>query len=128
MLLVAAGLALAPMAVISLVTFPLVVVSVGMLAAATLAPKPVSPRSAPSTGVVVGLVATFLAASMAALVFHQDPRSVSTPTSGAMSSDVITWAEVTISLACTVVALIVGGFGMRPGDVPDRSLPPRPSL
>jgi hypothetical protein len=72
-----------------------------------------APGAAWTVLITIALVA-LMAAAVAALFLHRDPRSYSTATGGGSTSDVITTGESLISLALTSVAIAGGWLVTRP--------------
>jgi len=93
----AAGIAIAPCALVSIVMIPLVIPAVVLLAAGFTEPSPVS------RNVVGGVLAGALVASFAVIVFHQDPVTWS----GGSSSNIVTTTEATLSVGVGVCVLAV---------------------
>jgi hypothetical protein len=98
---VAAGLALWPMCLISVVGFPLLVPASVLLVSASRQRAPLSDL------VLAALFAVVLAATTWFLVLHQDPATWTTPTSSGYSSNVITTFEVALSVTATAIVLVI---------------------
>ena len=97
----AAGLALWPMCLISIVGFPLLV-SAAMLMAVALGND--LPRRKLFVAAIPALV---LAATMWFLVLHQDPVTWTTANGSGSSSNIITSFEATVSIAVVSSVLVV---------------------
>jgi hypothetical protein len=125
LLLVAAGLALMPMCVISVVLFPMMFLALGMVVSAASAPPPRFPREPLRTALTIALVAALQVAAMVALIAHPDARTITRPSMVSSTSDVITWFEVTVSLCGTFLAIVVA-CTMPPEEPRLLGLPPPP--
>ncbi len=107
-----AGASLIPMAVISIVGFPM------MAPAAVFMAKGFGRASADPRGVMVGVAAAALAVcSLAALIVHQDPASWQTATGSAGSSNIITGTEVAVSLGLALGAMAIAWLAQGPAGV-----------
>lgn len=110
-LLLPAGIALVPLSFLSFagLTLPLLIPAVMLV----IAYGRRSSGHPPPKGTAAGTVAAvflMLAASVAVLFLHEDPRSYSTATGGGSTSDVITYAESLPSIALSVGAAVAGWF------------------
>jgi hypothetical protein len=107
--LTAAGLAVLPIALVSVVTWPL------LLPAGLLFVRGSTGLRRPSTGGIVagGVIAVGLPVAFVLLLVHQDPVSWQTSDRSGSSSDVITRAEAIASLLLVGVVGIVGAVALK---------------
>jgi len=100
-LVLAAGVALIPMSVLSIVLMPL------MIPAVLLIVHAIQHRFDPRDLAVPAILAFGLVAVLAVLVFHQDPVAWSTPEGGGSSSDIVTTSEAAIAISATVAVVLI---------------------
>ncbi len=100
-LLLAAGVALIPMSVLSIVLIPLIIPAVLLIVHALQ--KQFDPRDL----AVPALLALSLVTALAVLVFHQDPATWSTPEGGGGSSDIVTTSEAALAISATVAVVLI---------------------
>ena len=96
----AAGLALWPMCMISVVAFPLLVPAAMLIAVAS------RNDVAPNKLFVAAIPALVLAATTWFLVLHQDPVTWTTANGGGSSSNIVTTFEATLSIAVVTSVLV----------------------
>lgn len=110
-LLVAAGIALAPLSFLAFsgVTLPLLIPAMALTVAGARRLTPDARACAP-LWVTGWAVLAVLGAAVVALFAHQDPRSWSTATSEGSTSDVITLGESLLSLWLVALALTLGWY------------------
>lgn len=107
-LVFAAGLAVMPMSVVSIVLFPLIV------PALVLETHAIRHWFGGRDLVVPAMLALPLMAAFAIVVFHQDPATWSTPTGSGGSSNIVTTTEAAIALtAAAAVVAIATQFPLR---------------
>lgn len=106
-LLLPAALVLVPLSFLSfaLVTLPLLVPAFLLVRACARATPPGATAQTAATGL---FVVALLVAALLALFAWDDPRQYRTGTGFTGTSDVVSYLEATISLACTAVAVGVG--------------------
>lgn len=114
-LLLPAAITLVPLSFLSFagVTLPLLIPAVMLFVAYGRR----SHDHAPAIGTAAGTISAvfvLLAAAVAVLFLHDDPRTYSTATSSGSTSDVITYAESVPSLALSVAAIGAGWLLARP--------------
>ncbi len=97
----AAGVALVPMSVLSIVLIPL------LIPAALLIVRAAVEGFRAQDLLVPGLLASGLVVVLAILVFHQDPVSWSTPEGSGGASNIVTTTEATIAIVSTVAAAFI---------------------
>lgn len=114
-LLVAGGVAAAPMCLVSIVGIPALVCAVVLVAAgARRAVRPSLPDLAAPLAIVVLLVAAFFYE-----VVHQDPAEWATPDGSAGSSNIITTTESLVVLVAVGLALAAAfGYARTTGRLP----------
>jgi hypothetical protein len=118
LVLIALGVAVGPLSLVSIVMIPLALPAAVIVAAG--AQRLARPRR--SEGLVALTTAWGLTVSFMVLLVHQDPRSWSDENSGGSTGDIITWTETGISVAILVAAtLIVVLTGSRNERRPDTS-------
>jgi hypothetical protein len=111
--LIAAGVSLVPLGLISILTLPLVVVATLFVVAGIHMPG----RSSLFAALLSCVVVATTVATPFVMFVHQDPRSVETPTMGAAVSDVVTPLESfagSIMVALTLVLAELAALS-RPG-------------
>jgi hypothetical protein len=108
-LLVVAGIALTPLSFLAFsgVTLPLLIPAVLLIVAGV---RRIGPDDTPCAPLWLTIWAIFvvLGAAVVALFAHQDPRSWATATAEGSTSDVITFAESSLSLWLVALALTLG--------------------
>lgn len=100
-LVLAAGVALIPMSILSIVLMPLLIPAVLLMVHAIQA------RFDPQDLAVPAILAFGLVTVLAILVFHQDPVTWSKPYGGGSSSDIVTTSEAAIAISATVAAVFI---------------------
>ncbi len=111
-LVLAAGVALIPMSILSIVLMPLLIPAVLLMVHAVQA------RFDPQDLAVPAILACGLVIVLAVLVFHQDPVTWSTPYGGGSSSNIVTTSEAAIAISATVAAVFIAA--VRPARQRDR--------
>lgn len=106
-LMLAAGVALIPMSLLSVVLSPLIISAILLLV------RSKEVRSGPHDLVVPALLASGLVTALAILVFHQDPVTWSTPQGTGGSSNIITSLEAAIAISVTAAVVLIAAF-LRP--------------
>ena len=117
-LLLAAGILLVPLSFVSFagVTLPLLIPAVMLLVA--YGRRSTGHGAYPGQAAVCVLVVVVLVvAAFLVLVVHDDPRHYSTPTGGGSTSDVVTLAEASASLALSASAIAAGWLVARRPEV-----------
>lgn len=105
-LVIAAGVALVPLGLISIATLPLLVVAATFVVAGIRMP---AGSGWPAVLLSILTVATTIAA-LAVMFVHQDPRSIETPPTASGVSDVVTPLESLAAL--TLVGITIGLAGL----------------
>ncbi len=100
-LMLAAGAAVVPMSLLSIVLIPLLIPAVALIVQATK----IGLR--PSSLLIPGLLGAGLIGALALLVFHQDPAQWSTPEGGGGSSNIVTTTEAVIAISTALTAAVV---------------------
>ena len=103
-LMLAAGAALIPMSVLSIVLMPLI------LPAVVLIVRSIQERFEPQDLAMPAVLAFGLVVVLAIVVFHQDPVTWSTPDGGGSSSDIVTSLEAAIAISVTAAAVLIAFF------------------
>ena len=111
-LMLAAGVALIPMSILSFVLLPLLIPAVLLIVHSTQA------RLDPRDLAMPMVFALVLVGALAILVFHQDPVTWTSSEGGGGSSDIITTLEAAIAVSATAAVVLIAAF--RP--VPQRHL------
>ncbi len=94
-LVLAAGVALMPMALVSIVLIPLLIPAIFLTVCSA------AKQFRPGDLVLPGLLAFGLLVVFGVLVFHQDPVTWSTPEGGGYSGNIVTSTEATFASATT---------------------------
>lgn len=107
-LMFAAGAALIPMSVLSIVLIPLILPAVWLIARSTRERFDTGDLATPA------ILASSLVAVLAFVVFHQDPVTWSTPEGGGSSSDIVTTLEAAIAILATAAVALIAAFRPAP--------------
>ena len=98
---VAAGAAACPIAALSVIGLPVVIPAIVLIVlGVTRAARWSWAEAVVAVGIAVALAGVF-----AMLVFHHDPATWTTPTGGGSSSDIITGAEIAVTVAVGIATL-----------------------
>lgn len=103
-MVLAAGIAVVPMSVLSVVLFPLVI------PASVLVVQAVKQGVRPQALVLPTVLAAGLVGALAVVVFHQDPAQWSTPDGSGSSSNIVTATESFIAISAAVSATLVAAL------------------
>ncbi len=127
LLWIAAGVAAAPMAVVSVVGLPVLFPAIVLIVFGLISEVP---RGRWHSVLMPAVIAVALPASFAVLVFHADPVTWSTETSEGYSSDVITNPETALTIAVVISAMLIAivvcrshSAGLSP-QAPEHEMPP----
>jgi len=104
----AAGAALIPMSVLSIVLMPLIIPAVLLIVRST------RERFEPQDLAMPAVLASGLVVALAIVVFHQDPATWSTPDGGGGSSNIVTSLEATIAISTSAVVVLIAAFRPAP--------------
>lgn len=110
-LMLAAGVAVIPMSVLSIVLIPLLIPAVVLVIQAGKV------GVNPSSLVLPAVLAAGLVGALAVVVFHQDPAQWSTPDGGGGSSNIVTTTESVIAIATAVTVNLIAAL------IPDETKP-----
>jgi hypothetical protein len=106
-LMLAAGVTLVPMSLLSIVLIPL------LIPAAVLVAQGAKLQFDESEFLVPGISIVALLTVMAVLVFHKDPVTWSSPTGGGGSSDIITATEAFLAISVGTAVIAAALFATR---------------
>ena len=107
-LMFAAGAALIPMSVLSIVLMPLIIPAVLLIVRST------RERFEPQDLAMPAVLASGLVVALAIVVFHQDPATWSTPYGGGGSSNIVTSLEAAIAISTSAVVVLIATFRPAP--------------
>ena len=106
--MLAAGVALIPMSVLSFVLLPLLIPAVLLIVRST------RERLDPRDVAMPAILALVLVGALAILVFHQDPVTWTSPEGGGGSSDIVTMLEAATAISATAAVVLLAAFRPAP--------------